>query len=142
MDRREQIIAVINQFVEEYKNRHNPDIVDKLVDENCKIHIPLPGLTQGREGMRINGKMICDAFPDVHVEREFYITEGDIFMERARAVATHKGSLMGIEPTGKKIIWTELHAYRVEDGQITEVWTEADFMGIMVQIGAVEMPAG
>jgi len=132
--------AVVERFVEEYKNRHNPDIVDELVAEDCKVHIPLPGLPQGREGVRLNGQIMCGAFPDVRVEREFFIVEGDIVVERANADATHKGELMGMSPTDKKVTWTELHAYRVEDGQITEVWSEADFMGVMVQLGAVQKP--
>jgi hypothetical protein len=47
---------VVRRFVEEYKNLHNVDIVDELVHEDCKIHIPIPGLPQGREGMRVNGR--------------------------------------------------------------------------------------
>lgn len=131
---------IVDEFVEEYKNRQNPDIVDKLIAQDCKVHIPMPGLPKGREGMRVNGKMMCGAFPDVHVEREFYVQQGDIFVERAIAKATHKGELMGIKPTGNRVSWTELHAYRVNDGVITEVWSEADFLGILVQIDAVTMP--
>jgi predicted ester cyclase len=89
--------------------------------------------------MRLNGQMMCGAFPDVRVEREFFLVDGDIVVERAKAAATHQGDLMGMSPTGKKVTWTELHAYRVETGQITEVWSEADFMGVMVQLGAVKM---
>ncbi len=132
--------AVVERFVEEYKNRQNPNIVDELVAKDCEVHIPLPGLPPGREGMRINGQMMCGAFPDVRVEREFFLVDGDIVVERAKAAATHKGELMGMLPTGKKVTWTELHAYRVKEGQITEVWSEADFMGVMVQLGAVQMP--
>lgn len=131
---------IVERFVEEYKNKQNPDIVDELVSENCKVHIPLPGLPQGRNGMRLNGQMMCTAFPDVRVEREYFVVESDIVVERAHAVATHKGELMGMAPTGKKVTWTELHAYRVKEGKITEVWSEADFMGVMVQLGAVKMP--
>jgi len=134
--------AVVERFVDEYKNKHNPDIVDDLISEDCKVHIPLPGLPEGREGMRINGQMMCGAFPDVFVEREFLVVDGDIVVERANAVATHNGELMGMAPTGKKVTWTELHAYRVEHGKITEVWSEADFMGVMAQLGAVRMPSG
>jgi predicted ester cyclase len=47
---------------------------------------------------------------------------------------------MGVAPTGNPVAWSELHAYRVHDGMIVEIWTEADFLGIMVQIGAVTMP--
>lgn len=132
--------AVVQRFVAEYKNRQNPDIVDELIAEDCKVHIPLPGLPAGREGMRTNGRIMCDAFPDVQVEREFFVVDGDIVVERARARATHKGELLTIAPTGKPVQWTELHAYRVEDGLITEVWSEADFLSVLVQIGAVERP--
>ncbi len=135
-----QLKAVVERFVDEYKNRHNPNIVDKLVAKDCKVHIPLPGLPPGREGMRLNGQMMCGAFPDVHVDREFFVVDGDIVVERAKAAATHKGDLMGMSPSGRRVTWTELHAYRVEAGQITEVWSEADFMGVMVQLGAVNMP--
>src|SRR5713226_798310 len=121
------IRTVVQEFVEEYKNRHNPDIVDKLVAEDCKIHIPLPGLPQGREGMRLNGQLVCGAFPDVSVERKFFVVEGDIVVERAHAFATHRGEIVGVPATNKKVTWTELHAYRVEDGLITEIWSEADF---------------
>lgn len=138
----EDLKKTVEQFVAEYKNKQNPDIVDDLVAEDCKVHIPLPGLPQGREGLRVNGRLMCAAFPDVHVEREFFVVEGDIVVERAVARATHGGALMGTPPTGNPVGWTELHAYRVRDGRITEVWSEADFMGIMVQIGAVPPPGG
>ena len=85
---------------------------------------------------------MCGAFPDVHVTREFIVTEGDIVVERANARATHRGELIGTKATGRDVTWTELHAYRVRGGQIAEVWSEADFMGVMVQIGAVELPTG
>lgn len=136
----EDLKEVVERFVGEYKNKQNPDIVDELVAEDCRVHIPLPGLPPGREGMRLNGRLMCRAFPDVHVEREFFVVEGDIVVERAVARATHMGELMGTPPTGTPVGWTELHAYRVQDGRITEVWSEADFMGVLVQIGAVRLP--
>ncbi|HXV60706.1 MAG TPA: ester cyclase [Vicinamibacteria bacterium] len=139
---RERKVSVVRRFVEEYKNNQNPDVVDELVANDCAVHIPLPGLPQGREGMRKNGRLVCSAFPDVHVTGEFLLTEGDIVIERANAVATHKGELLGTPPTGKRVTWTELHAYRVKGDQITEVWSEADFVGMLAQIGAVKPPAG
>jgi len=136
---RERRVAVVNRFVEQYKNQHDWDCVDEFIATDCKIHIPIPGLPQGREGMRVNGRAVCAAFPDVSVTREFIATEGDIVLERAHANATHEGELLGIPPTGRAVRWSELHAYRVTDGMISEVWSEPDLMGIMVQIGALDM---
>lgn len=139
---RDRRADVVRKFVELYKNQHQWDAVDDFVAEDCKVHIPLPGLPQGREGMRTNGRLVCTAFPDVRVENNFYVVEGDLVIERANAKATHKGELVGIPATGRQVTWTELHAYRVRDGQICEVWSEADFLGIMVQLGAVPPPGG
>lgn len=133
-------IRAVDEFVEEYKNRHNWDCVDTYLAEDCSLHLPIAGLAPGREGMRMNGQMMCTAFPDVHVTREFLVAEGDIVVERAHARATHKGELMGVKPTGNPVTWSELHAYRVDGDQITEIWTEADFLGILMQIGAVQPP--
>jgi len=137
----DRCLAIVEAFVEEYKNQHNWDCVDTYIAEDCKLHLPLPGLPPGREGMRVNGRMVCTAFPDVHVTREFAVVQDGIVVERAHAKATHKAPLMGIPASNKPVTWTELHAYRVEGDQISAIWTEADFLGILVQIGAVEMPA-
>ena len=135
---RQRRLAVVERFVQRYKNQHDWDSVDEFVAEDCKVHIPIPSLPQGREGMRTNGCAVCTAFPDVAVSREFFATEGDIVVERAHAKATHEGELMGIPATGRPVAWTELHAYRVQGGQITEVWSEPDLLGVMVQLGVIE----
>lgn len=114
-------IRVVDEFVEEYKNRHNWNCVDTYVAEDCKLHLPIAGLPSGREGMRSNGQMVCTAFPDVRVTREFVVAQDDIVVERAHARATHKGELMGVKPTGNPVAWSELHAYRVDGDQITEI---------------------
>lgn len=137
---RRRRLQVVEHFVERYKNRHDWDSVDEFVSTDCKVHIPIPGLPQGREGMRINGRAVCTAFPDVSVTRELFATEGDIVVERAHAKATHEGELFGLPATGLPVTWTELHAYRVEEGRIREVWSEPDLLGVMVQLGAVEPP--
>lgn len=139
---RDHRMDVVRRFVERYKNQQDWDAVDDFLAEDCKINIPLPGLPKGREGMRVNGRMMCTAFPDVQVTREFFITDGELVVERALAEAHHEGPLMGLPPTGRPVGWTELHAYRVRDGRICEVWSEADFMGVMAQLGAVDLPTG
>ncbi len=139
MDSKEHKKNIVDQFVDQYKNHQSPDSVDLYLTEDCKFHLPFPGLPEGREGVRLNGQIMCNAFPDVCVARDFFVVEGDIVVERAKAKATHKGEIMGIAPTGKSVTWTELHAYRVEGDLITEIWSEADFMGVMVQIGAVKL---
>ena len=138
---REAKVEVVRGFIEAYKNHQDADSVDRYVSEDCALHLPLLQLPPGREGMRLNGRIICGAFPDVHAEREFFVTEGDIVIERAHVRATHAGELAGIPASGKPVTWTELHAYRIANGLISEIWSEADLLGVMAQIGVMELPA-
>jgi predicted ester cyclase len=52
--------------------------------------------------------MMNGAFPDVVVKEEDLIASGDRVVERSSAVATHKGAMMGEQPTNKRVAWSEI----------------------------------
>jgi len=81
--------------------------------------------------------MMNGAFPDVVVSEADLIASGDRVVERSSAVATHKGSMMGEEPTNKRVVWSEIHIYRLEDGRICEHWAEIAMMELLQQIGVL-----
>jgi predicted ester cyclase len=136
---------VIREFTRIFKNEHNVDGVGHLFDTEGFVHhfhAPLPA---GFEGLRQVGIMMNGAFPDVVVTEEDLIAAGDRVIERSSAVATHKGSMMGEAPTHKRVAWSEIHIYRVEDGRIREHWAEIAMMELLQQIGVLPtlgMPAG
>ena len=76
------------------------------------------------------------AFPDIHIDVDDVIVEGDQSALRLRATGTHTGDAMGIPPSGNRInlsgiIWT-----RWKDGKIIEAWNEFDALGMMQQMTA------
>src|SRR5882672_9623494 len=114
---------VIREFTRIFKNEHNVDGVAHLFDTAFVHHFRTP-LPAGFEGLRQVGIMMNGAFPDVVVTEEDLIASGDRVVERSSAVATHKGPMMGAPPTNKRIAWSEIHIYRLEDGKIKEHWAE------------------
>ena len=46
-----------------------------------------------------------------------------------------------VEPTGQAVEWTGKAMYRVENGQIAEVWVEEDRLEMLEQLQAVDPPA-
>ncbi|MET9432880.1 ester cyclase [Streptomyces sp. NPDC006551] len=68
------------------------------------------------------------------------IAEGDRVCTRWTWNATHTGDFMGIEATGKEVSMsgTVIHRFR-EDGKIVEGWWQYDLLGLMGQLGAVEV---
>ena len=56
------------------------------------------------------------------------------------ATGTMTGELNGIPPTGKRASWSEIHISRGVNGRLTDHWSLADQLGMLVQLGIVEAP--
>ena len=127
---------VIREFTRIFKNEHNVDGVSHLFDKDFVHHFRAL-LPSGFEGLRQVGIMMNSAFPDVVVTEEDLVAAGDKVVERSSAVATHKGALMGAPPTNRKVNWTEIHIYRLEDGRIAEHWAEVAMLELLQQTGVI-----
>jgi len=80
---------------------------------------------------------MATAFPDFIVNIEDIIGEGDKVMVRYKNSFTHKGTYMGIAPTGKKVSMEGISVYRIAGGKIVEAWGVSDNLGMMQQMGAI-----
>jgi predicted ester cyclase len=127
---------VIREFTRIFKNEHNVDGVAHLFDKKFVHHFRGP-LPSGFEGLRQIGIMMNGAFPDVVVKEEDLIASGDKVVERSSAAATHKGPMMGAQATNKKVKWSEIHIYRLQDGKIVEHWAEIAMMELLQQVDAL-----
>ena len=81
------------------------------------------------------------AFHGLNVTIDDIMADGDKVTARFTARGTHKGEFMGLPPTGKPITMTGIEIFRVENGKITELWGEANLMGLMQQLGILPVPA-
>lgn len=82
-----------------------------------------------------------EIFPDYTGTTEAMIAEGDTVVVRYTVSGTHTGEYRDIEPTGHTIEWTGVGIYRIEDGEIAEIWLEEDRLGLLEQLEVVERPA-
>ncbi len=128
---------VVSRFIEEFKNNANHDIVDELLTTDFVHHLKDPRLPPGRPAIKLLGQSIVAAFPDVRATVEELLADGDRVIERTSAAATHTGEFNSIPATGNKVVWTEIHIYRLKDGKIAEMWSEIDLLTLLAQIGAL-----
>jgi steroid delta-isomerase-like uncharacterized protein len=77
------------------------------------------------------------AFPDIQFTTEDMIAEGDTVAVRRTFRGTHKGSLMGIPPTGKQVTTTMMTFNRIANGKIVEGWNNVDDLGLLQQLGVI-----
>jgi steroid delta-isomerase-like uncharacterized protein len=136
----EESKALVQRFYDEGWNANNLDVYDELVTEDFVDHQALPGLPPGREGFKALNAMFRSAFPDVWVDVEALVAEGDKVAARWTSTGTHQGDLFGIPATGRKVNVSATVVYRVEDGRLAEGWISRDDVGMMRQLGVIPDP--
>ena len=76
-------------------------------------------------------------FPDLRCSVNDVITEGSRVVCRWRMTGTHRGSFLGIAPTGKSVTFDGISEMRFHDGRLAEQWTMYDCLGLFHQLGVV-----
>lgn len=75
------------------------------------------------------------AFPDIHLECEGLIADGDRVAAHASVRGTHLGDLMGMPPTGKTVNISAIEIFRMAEGKIAEQWVVVDNSSMLQQLG-------
>ncbi len=127
------------RFAEEW-NRGNREGVYAFFAQEFVVHNPQPGERPGVEGMKQILGWFFDAFPDAQLNLQVLVAEADLVAECGTLSGTHKGSLFGMPPTGKKVTVSYFDGHRFKDGKIVEGWHLEDTLGLMRQIGAIPAP--
>jgi len=127
---------IVRRFFEEGGNKRNLAVFDEIVVEDFKDHAPMPH-PPGRQGLKQMLGGFQAALPDMRITVEDLVAEGDRVVARLTVGGTHKGPLMGVPATGKRLSWTAIHLFRIQGGRIVERWAEADVAGMLRQLGLV-----
>jgi predicted ester cyclase len=81
-----------------------------------------------------------NAFPDLHFTLDDMVVEGDKVVSRYTMTGTHKGEIMGIPPTNKKVTNWMIEIDHVAGGKLMEGWVRWDTLGLMQQLGVIPTP--
>jgi steroid delta-isomerase-like uncharacterized protein len=122
-------------------NQQNPDAIDELYTPNFVWHEPDEDIQGPEEARRFLG-MYLSAFPDMRVSVEDEIAEGDKVVTRWTIRGTHRGELMGMDPTDEQVEIKGITIHRIEGGRIAEEWERYDNLSVMQQLGAISDEAG
>ncbi|GLH79969.1 hypothetical protein SSBR45G_48780 [Bradyrhizobium sp. SSBR45G] len=99
-----------------------------------------PGLdfeVRGPEGVLQLHDALMPAFPDMKLDLEDLVAEGDKVLVRLVIRATHAGPFGAMAPTGKPIRVAVLDLFQIRDGVLVEHWAQLDNLGMLKQLGAL-----
>lgn len=128
---------VVRRFYEELWNRGNLDAADELVASDYVRHDLRPGdAPPGPAGQKAVAQKFRAAFPDVKLQVESLVAEGDLVAARWTMFGTHTGAWGDIAPTGRSVRFSGVNFFRIADQKIAEIWNVRDDLGLREQLGA------
>lgn len=123
--------------VEALFNRGELDRVEEFVTHDFVNHEAWEGEDPGFEGFRLRLGRLREAFPDLHMEVEEVVADGDLVAYRATLTGTHRGELLGMAPTGRSFRVQHMHMLRMREGRASEHWATRDDLGMLMQLGII-----
>lgn len=135
--------VIFHRIIDEVWNQQKLDACDELFAADSDSP-SAPGLPAGPAGVKMIAGMFLGAFPDLKIDIEIEIAEGDMVGGRLRQRGTHTGPMMSptgtIAATGKPVDFTEVAMLKIADGKVARSWYWTDMIGLLTQIGVIAAP--
>src|SRR5437016_1558411 len=134
--------ALTRRWFEEVWNKGNTAAIDQMLAPDAVAH----GLGQPSADLRGSAvfrpfyDQFRRAFPDLKIEVQDVLADGDQTAARFTFTATHHGDFQGLAPTRRRIRATAIAIARWKNGRIVEAWNEFDAAGMMGQLTAQADP--
>jgi len=131
--------SVVRRFYEEVVNTGNVDLAERLVASDYVEVSDGKRYAVGIEGAKAHVIGVRQTYPDLRIDIERQIAEGEWVATCITARSTHLGEWLGMEPTGKKLVFTGVNVDRVVDGRIVEHGGAANMLGPLLEAGAIQV---
>jgi steroid delta-isomerase-like uncharacterized protein len=132
--------TIVRRVFDEVINKGDLNVVDQVIASDYVYRSPGSPELRGPEGFKQLITMYRSAFPDLHLDVDELIAEGNTVVSRWTGRGTHKGELMGIPPTGKQVSVTGVVISRFAGGKAVEDWELIDTLTMLQQLGAIPAP--
>ncbi len=128
--------ALVRRVIDEVFIAGSFAAVDEIVAEDFMPHT-WGSMGSGRQALKDAITRVSAGLTDVSMTVEDVIAEGDNVVVRLTSTAVQAGVFMGLPPSGRAYSIGEIHIFRILDGKVSEHWHEADFIGMLRQLGAM-----
>ena len=132
--------ALVRRWFEEVWNKGRVDAIGEMIADHAMVY-GLGGDFRGPEQFKPFHAAFRSAFPDIHVALDEIIAEGDRVAARWTATGTHQGDGLGFPATGRKVRFTGMAFLQVEGNHFVSGWNSFDQLGMLQQLGVVNLPA-
>jgi predicted ester cyclase len=130
---------LVRRYYEEVVSTGNMDLIERFVASDYAEVSDGRRSVVGIEGAKAHILGVRQTYPDLRIEVERQIAEGEWVVTCITARGTHQGLWLGIKPTGKAVAFTGVNIDRVIGGRIVEHGGAANMLGPLLEIGAIKV---
>jgi steroid delta-isomerase-like uncharacterized protein len=116
-------------------NERDFDLWNEAIAESYVGHVngrDIPDRERGKDFVQA----LLSAFPNLRYTVEDLVVEGDRVVTRWSATGTHRGAFAGLAPTHRDVFKVGITIFRIQNGQIVELWNVWDQHGLVEQLTA------
>jgi steroid delta-isomerase-like uncharacterized protein len=124
---------VAQRWFEEVWNDRDEEAIFRLLAPDARGHVEGGELRGPQAYVRMH-TMYLFAIPDMEVEIEDIVSEGDRAVVRWRATGTHGGDGFGFPPTNRRIDARGTSWMVIRNGKIVEWWDTWNFGGLLERL--------
>lgn len=132
---------IVRRVVEELWNQGKLEIIDEVYHPDYKQLDPGNPLVTDLDSFRAYVEMLRNSFPDLHVDVDDMIAEGDAVAKLWTLHATFTTDFLGIPANNEPISVSGITVYRLSDDKIKECVWGYDNLSLMQQMGAIPAQA-
>jgi predicted ester cyclase len=132
---------LIRFVVENVVNAGDLSLVPDHFTSDYRLHKTGLSVPNGPEAFKMAVRQWREAFPDYRVSVEATIAEDDLVACRYVAEGTHRGSLLGMPPSGRSFTVYGTDVHRLAGGLIAESWLADDIARLFYDFGLLRPAA-
>ena len=127
---------VVKQFIDS-SHINDSESIDKLAADSFLFHPLASSAVLNKETYKQMLTYGLPAYKDLSIDYNNIIAEDEMVMMRITVQGTHVGQMGNIAPTGNTVSFAEFFVFRIDNGEIAEMWGLRDNLSVYQQLGAL-----
>ncbi len=127
-------IELLHRYFDAVWAHGNLDALSGFLHERYRRHTSPEAAPLDATGQSQRLRGFRAAFPDITIDLEDFLADGDCIAFRSTMRGTHRGEFLGIQPTGRRVTVGLVDMMRIEDGRIIEQWGGPDMLDLLRQL--------
>lgn len=127
---------LVERFYNEVWNRGDEAVARDILHPHFRLRASLGPELQGHDAFIAYMRTIRAALEGYRCTVDDVITTASRAAVRVRFGGIHRGTLFGVPPTGRSVVWGGAAFFSASGGRISALWVLADIDALKRQIGA------